>query len=175
VVWVTGCTRMCHGCISPELQPLGPSRPVETLATELADSVAVADGLTISGGEPFDQAEALCLLLDTLRETTEVEVLVYSGYTLEQLQSGTREQLELLERIDVLIDGPFLIGDPNTLQWRGSDNQRMQLLSTHARTTYAGTEAMLWPERRPLDIQVLSGGIVRVVGIPRRADLVFPK
>lgn len=82
-------------------------------------------GVTLSGGEPFSQAAEHAELAKLLRENG-YEVAVYSGYTFEHLQNGTPEQQLLLENIDILVDGPFLL-EQRTLdaRFRGSKNQRV--------------------------------------------------
>ena len=82
-------------------------------------------GVTLSGGEPFSQAAEHAELAKLLRENG-YEVAVYSGYTFEQLQNGTPEQKLLLENVDILVDGPFLL-EQRTLdaRFRGSRNQRV--------------------------------------------------
>ena len=82
-------------------------------------------GVTFSGGEPFAQAEGFAKLGRLLKQAG-YEVASYSGYTFEQLLSGTPAQRELLETIDVLIDGPFLQAEKSLeLSFRGSRNQRI--------------------------------------------------
>ncbi len=82
-------------------------------------------GVTLSGGEPFSQAAEHAELAKLLRENG-YEVAAYSGYTFEQLQNGTPEQKLLLENVDILVDGPFLL-EQRTLdaRFRGSRNQRV--------------------------------------------------
>ena len=82
-------------------------------------------GVTLSGGEPFSQAAEHAELAKLLRENG-YEVAVYSGYTFEQLQNGTPGQKLLLENVDILVDGPFLL-EQRTLdaRFRGSRNQRV--------------------------------------------------
>ena len=85
-------------------------------------------GVTFSGGEPFCQPEALCTLARRLRPYIK-DLVVYSGYTLEQLEemAGQRPAVgELLALCDVLIDGPYIEAQRDlTLQYRGSANQRV--------------------------------------------------
>ena len=82
-------------------------------------------GVTLSGGEPFSQPAELAELAKLLRAEG-YEVAAYTGYTFEQLMQGSAEQRLLLENIDVLVDGPFLI-EERTLEarFRGSRNQRV--------------------------------------------------
>ena len=131
VLWVAGCPRDCPGCISPEMQPAdaGEELPIATLAGRLERIAAPLDGLTISGGEPFDQAQALAELLDRLRASRpEWNVLVYTGYLIEKLRADLVRR-ELLERIDILADGPYRQEIPRTHPLTGSGNQRVHYLT----------------------------------------------
>lgn len=77
------------------------------------------------GGEPFSQAKPFSLLAQNLKREG-YEIASYTGYTIEQLLSGTNEQKELLENLDILIDGPFVLGLKTMNKiFRGSSNQRI--------------------------------------------------
>ena len=169
-MWVRGCGKRCAGCIAPELWLPGEPTPVARVADELLPLVAQADGLTISGGEPFDQAEALCALLEALRGVYDIETLIYTGYHYDELTAREGAVARLLNIIDILIDGPFERDHPNTLQWRGSDNQCVRLLSARAQR-YAEVIDQPMPAQRPLQVQMLSSSRFRLIGIPRRGDL----
>lgn len=126
VVWVQGCLRDCPGCATPEARPLtgGKERSIAGLAQDILATEGI-EGLTISGGEPFLQAEKLAALIDAVREKRDLGVIVYTGYLLEELQSGTVPGAQaLLERIDLIVDGPYVdaLNDDGAL--RGSSNQR---------------------------------------------------
>ena len=97
----------------------------EETILEIVASNPLCRGVTFSGGEPFAQAAGFARLA-TLLKKKGYEVASYSGYTLEELFSGTPEQQLLLQSIDVLIDGPFLL-EERTLEapFRGSRNQRI--------------------------------------------------
>ena len=82
-------------------------------------------GVTFSGGEPFAQAEAFAKLAELLK-LDGYEVASYTGFTFEQLLSGTPGQKALLSKLDVLIDGPFILAARSLeLSFRGSKNQRI--------------------------------------------------
>lgn len=125
-VWVQGCNRNCPGCMSVHSRDKknGYSMSVSALAMEI--KMAKPDGITISGGEPFLQAEALVELLHLLKTGMHCDlgVIVYTGYTIEELQQMPSAQL-LLEQVDLLIDGPYMqtLDDGGSL--RGSSNQRV--------------------------------------------------
>jgi anaerobic ribonucleoside-triphosphate reductase activating protein len=98
------------------------------LAQRLIDlqwSYRALEGVTILGGEPFDQSLALAEALHEARATG-LSTVVYSGHTYESLRETAGPAGALLDETDVLVDGPFLpdLHDP-ALIWRGSSNQRI--------------------------------------------------
>jgi anaerobic ribonucleoside-triphosphate reductase activating protein len=129
VVRFQGCPIRCPGCYVPETHSLtgGMSVSIASVAAELTgDRGAPRDGVTILGGEPFAQFEALLALLHQLKRAC-VHVVVYTGYTIEALQACSRPAMtEAMGLIDLLIDGPYVKGRADTAgQWRGSRNQRL--------------------------------------------------
>ncbi|MFB7470730.1 4Fe-4S single cluster domain-containing protein [Kitasatospora sp. NPDC056184] len=131
VLWVQGCPLRCRGCVAAETLPFtdGPGRPVAELVDWLAGLTGI-EGVTVSGGEPFAQAGALVALLDGLRRARpELSAMAYSGFRLETLRRGTPAQRGLLDRLDLLVDGPYVAPLHADLRWRGSSNQRLHWLS----------------------------------------------
>lgn len=86
-------------------------------------------GVTLTGGEPFDQAEALLAFVQRLNvDKPKLSVWAYSGYLFEELLQGIPSAAahDLLELTDVLVDGPFVEEQRSLeLRWRGSANQRL--------------------------------------------------
>ena len=125
-VFSQGCPHRCPGCHNPETGEFGCGSPVEEeRILEIDRSKPLCRGVTFSGGEPFAQAEGFTKLAELLK-TAGYEVASYSGYTFEQLLLGTPWQRRLLEKIDVLIDGPILLEQKSLeLSFRGSRNQRI--------------------------------------------------
>lgn len=125
--FVQGCPHHCPGCHNPDSHDPdgGREMAVEEVAAELLGN-PMTDGLTLSGGEPFAQA-ADCLRLAKIAHSHGLNVWSYTGWTFEHLRDvGTVEQKALLEELDVLIDGPFLLEQRTlALPWRGSRNQRV--------------------------------------------------
>ena len=125
-VFGQGCPHHCPGCHNPETWAFGCGTevPVETVV-EMVKANPLCRGVTFSGGEPFAQAGEFARL-GRLLKAAGYEVASYSGYTFEQLLQGTAEQRELLETVDVLIDGPFVQAERSLeLNFRGSRNQRI--------------------------------------------------
>lgn len=125
-VFCQGCPHHCEGCHNPETWEFGCGTPMEEEAIfEIVKSNPLCRGVTFSGGEPFAQAEGYAKLAKLLKAEG-YEVASYSGFTFEQLLHGTKGQRELLEAIDVLIDGPFIQAEKSLeISFRGSRNQRI--------------------------------------------------
>lgn len=125
-VFSQGCPHHCPGCHNPETWAFGCGTPMEEeTVVEIARSNPLCRGVTFSGGEPFAQAEGFARLAGLLKDAG-FEVASYTGYTFEQLLKGTPEQRRLLEAIDILIDGPFLLEKKSLeVPFRGSSNQRI--------------------------------------------------
>lgn len=123
-IWVQGCNRKCQGCVSPELQSYeGMQYDVAYLANVFLSLIAEnsLDGVTISGGEPFDQEEELLQLCSLL---TGVEIIVYSGYSTKELLKN-REEPIWNANIAVLITGPYMQELDDNLPLKGSSNQEI--------------------------------------------------
>lgn len=176
ILWVRGCPLACPGCMTPELWESGTiaiHRSVTEVAGQLAPLLKDLDGLTISGGEPTLQSAALTSLIRHLREQeglAELEVLSYSGYTWEELMERGDVVKTYLAELDILIDGRFEQDAGNDKQWRGSDNQRVHLLSERSQKYEVEAEGQM-PDMRPLQLQMLGAARYRLIGIPKRGDL----
>lgn len=128
VVFLQGCRIHCAGC---QNRHLWDAEGGYEMNVEDAVTLALERGLplTVSGGEPFDQAEALAtfLILYRIQEPNK-EIVVYTGYPYERLAKQAplcRPIADVLACADVLVDGPFIRAlDNDRLQWRGSSNQR---------------------------------------------------
>jgi anaerobic ribonucleoside-triphosphate reductase activating protein len=125
-VFCQGCPHRCPGCHNPDTWEFGCGTPMEeTTILEIIKENPLCRGVTFSGGEPFAQAEGFARL-GKLLKAAGYEVAAYTGYTFEQLLAGTQAQRELLETLDMLIDGPFLLEQKSLeLIFRGSCNQRI--------------------------------------------------
>lgn len=125
-IFSQGCPHHCKGCHNPEtwVFDCGTDLPVEAIV-DIVKSNPLCKGVTFSGGEPFAQAADFAKLAGLLKELG-YEVASYSGYTFEELLEGSEDQKELLESIDILIDGPFLLAEKSLeIAFRGSRNQRI--------------------------------------------------
>jgi len=127
------------------------------------------DGITISGGEPFDQFDALLAIVVQLRKKTEVDILLYTGYCIEDIP----EQLQQIKPyIDVLISDPFQRQTSQTLRLRGSDNQRLHCFTSQAKEKYAYYQQVVTTNDNVLDVMFDAEGVVWFAGIPKRDDFI---
>jgi len=168
-VWFQGCSIQCPGCISPDTWATG--QGVTSLASTL-DALAAwaeeADGLTVSGGEPFDQPQALAALITGWRALSDTDVLVFTGHAFAEVGPWLKRHPGL---IDALIAEPFQIGATQTRALRGSDNQTLHVLSDRG-ARFAAFERPAVPADRRLDVMFDADGGAWFAGIPARGDLV---
>lgn len=147
-VFTQGCPHGCPGCHNPDTHDPAGGREVSLEELEsLLDRNPLLTGLTLSGGDPFEQAEA-CAELAARARARGLNVWTYTGYTYEQLTGAAHPDWEaLLAQTDVLVDGPFVLSLKSYgARFRGSTNQRLVDVPASRR---AG-QAVLWTERDPL-------------------------
>ena len=113
VLWTQGCPHKCPGCHNPNTHDFngGTIKDTSELINELKDNMRFQDGLTLSGGDPFMQVEAVLEIAKYIQSIGK-NVWAYTGFTYEQLlkMSETNSKIiELFQNIDVLVDGKFVI------------------------------------------------------------------
>jgi anaerobic ribonucleoside-triphosphate reductase activating protein len=131
-LWVAGCSMRCHGCITPDLWNPDAGRlvSVERVLGRILALDPTLDGISISGGEPFDQAAALGYLLQELRTARpQWNTLVFSGYTFSALVRGGAAVDSLLTQADVLVAGPYDRRKPGVHPLAASANQTVHFLT----------------------------------------------
>ncbi|CAH1387715.1 4Fe-4S single cluster domain-containing protein [Candidatus Nitrotoga sp. M5] len=168
-IWFQGCSIRCTGCISADTWADDRGlTDVANLLAEISPWVAEADGVTITGGEPFNQQAALLEVLRGLNLRDDQDLLLFSGYAVERLS----ETLALASGlIDALISDPFDLSASQTLALRGSDNQRLHLLTDLGRVRFETYNRQLVDADRSLDVMFDDSGTVWLAGIPRRGDM----
>ncbi|NTF55021.1 radical SAM protein [Agrobacterium rhizogenes] len=167
-VWFQGCSIRCPGCISADTWAVGRDlTSVEAVIDAMDRWLPAAEGLTVSGGEPFDQPDALADLLTAFRRRSETDILVFSGYPVEKLTA----HLEMMDGlVDALISDPYLVDAPQTKALRGSDNQRLHLLTALGEARFTAYERAIQSGDKKFDLMMDADGTVWMAGIPTRGD-----
>lgn len=161
-IWLQGCTRRCPHCISPELQAEagGEWLTVEDLEQRFS-KVKEVDGLTISGGEPFDQPSGLRGIIEWFSSVYTDDILVFSGYTLQELHEKEDADIDyVLKSISVLVDGAYFIELNDGMGLRGSSNQVIHVWNNHKRYLNAETN------ERKMQGVLLNDQRLWMIGIP---------
>ncbi len=128
-IFTQGCHHNCPGCQNPQTHDFNGGRliDIEEIVSMLDDN-PLLDGVTFSGGDPMDQAEALIPLARIIKERG-LNLVIFTGYTYERLMelaAGRPGFMELLSYADILIDGPFIMAKKSLeIKFRGSSNQRI--------------------------------------------------
>lgn len=164
VIWVQGCHRRCFRCTSPELQIFDNGRTIDTdvLVDKICHTHNIS-GITISGGEPFEQSAALADLLIKLKALRPVlTVILFTGYRLDQLKN--EEYRKVLEHVDVLIDGEYIDALNDNKGLRGSSNQTIHFLTSRL----IQYKDILENADRTREIHVLAENELLTIGIANR-------
>lgn len=128
-IFVQGCPYHCEGCHNPDSQPFegGTVWTLDDVEKEFANNPLLS-GITLSGGEPAEQAEP-CAELARRAHQKGLNVWTYTGSTLEKLAERAKDDpalRQLLDETDVLVDGPFILAQCSLeLDFCGSKNQRL--------------------------------------------------
>lgn len=127
-IFVTGCTHKCHNCFNEEYQDFDFGDPWTQKETEEVIEDLKLDevkGLTILGGEPFQNEVDLLQVLRDIKKEVQKDIWIFSGYTYEEILKD-EDKKKLLEECDVLVDGRFVEALKDlSLRFRGSSNQRI--------------------------------------------------
>ena len=167
-LWLQGCSIRCPGCISLDTWESDVGIvPLPDLIARVSAMAAEADGLTISGGEPFDQPDVLSAVLHAWRSASRRSTLVFTGREFGEIAPWLADNDGL---VDAVITGPFRSEQPQTVALRGSDNQELHVL-TQLGTEMNAFERTLQPEDRRLDVMFDELGHAWFAGIPARGDL----
>lgn len=137
-IWTQGCQMHCTGCSNTETWDSKEGTNLKTfdIIKKIENNYRMhnIDGVTISGGEPFDQPEELHKLLVWLKLARfDLDVLVYTGKEMSEIKNS-----DILNYIDILIAGPFVEKKKNLdLLWRGSSNQEIHFLNDDIKSRMA--------------------------------------
>lgn len=176
-IWFQGCSIGCPGCVSRDTWAAPDPGDYVSVGDLVGRIDALTgdgasepiDGVTVTGGEPFEQPEALEELLPALREwldsrdAASADLLVYTGF--EEAEARRRGP-GAFARADAVIAGPFRAAEPGTVWW-GSGNQRLIARDDRTVDRY---EAGLRRARPGVQVSVEAGQVF-IIGIPPRRTL----
>lgn len=164
-LWLQGCNRRCKGCINPGGWDVHAGE--EFSVQEIFDLICSKEDLTgvsISGGEPFLQYEELCKLIFLIKEKTSLDIMLFSGYTLEQLEQKYGINFEQLKSfLDIFIDGEYVESLNTGSAYRGSDNQRIFFFTPKYQCL---SREFLESKKRDFSFEIKENGDVYFIGIP---------
>lgn len=175
-LWLQGCSIGCVGCCSRDTWEADASKYIDlSVLISWCKQISVDgfEGVTVSGGEPFEQPEALHELLSELRiwrteASLDFDILVYSGYSLSRLK---RSFVSILRLADVVVPGPYVASLPSEVGLTGSSNQRLYFCNTAVQRRYLQWQAdQSKMSARKVQIAIDEAG-VWFIGIPRAGDL----
>lgn len=153
-IWLQGCPFRCKGCCNPEYLSFSGGKEMSI------DSISFPpenEGITILGGEPFAQPDALLELSEKAKLNNQ-SVMIFSGYLYEELKEKYNN---ILSRIDILVDGKYEKDLPdNNRRWIGSTNQRIFFLSDR----YSLKD---FEKKNTLEIRLINNEIV-INGFPHK-------
>lgn len=140
-IYCAGCRHKCPGCHNPQSWDFSGGRE---MSTEELMRIIMADpyaNVTFSGGDPMYQAAGFAELARAIHRRTNKDIWCFTGFRFEDLFQ--HDQRELLEQLDVLVDGPYVasLRDPDLL-FRGSSNQRI----IDVQASLFASEVVLWQQ-----------------------------
>lgn len=160
IVWVQGCKRRCKGCIAKDSWALdgGELVEVDTIVQQILRQENI-EGITISGGEPFLQQDALCELISKVREHKDIGVIIYTGMKYNEI-----ENTALANSADLIIDGEYVEELNDNKSLRGSSNQNVLCQTDRYEnivSEYYGRNG------RKIEL-ILADGVTKMIGIPSK-------
>jgi anaerobic ribonucleoside-triphosphate reductase activating protein len=162
VIWVQGCSLRCVGCWNTTMWEfgIGASVNVEELMLQITNTRDI-EGVTILGGEPFDQYEDLLPLAKNIQNAG-LTLMIYTGYELAEIRA--KAQTEILAYTDILITGRYEQSKRNiNLQWIGSENQEIHFLT-------AVYKNYMLQNSNYVEVQIDEFGKIQLLGFPTLKD-----
>ncbi len=173
VIWVQGCTIGCPGCYNNFTHPHASNKlsSPEKIA-EWINSIDGIEGITFSGGEPFEQALAISSVIDIVNSKREnpLSVFIFTGFEFEALsRSNDHAVQKLLSMTDLLSSGPYIASlNQENLLWRGSSNQELIYLTKK----YSNADEERWLQNSPIEELVMTdNGIMQTGFRSKKGDL----
>jgi anaerobic ribonucleoside-triphosphate reductase activating protein len=165
-IWMQGCSIHCKGCINQSLWDKEKGKVVSVLSVyELINEICRDyDGITLTGGEPFDQYPQLMAFCMLIKRKTDLDILCYSGYDLSELENKFPDKA-FHQCIDYLIDGRYDERKLTDNSLKGSANQSIyNLLNGQAVKMEMKNSGKTWSMK-------CEGEMVYMAGVPRDKEM----
>ncbi len=128
VIWVQGCGLGCKGCFNPETHLTGIERVIVSNSVEAVLATPEIDGVTLTGGEPLEQPDAVASFAKSLRKSSDLSIVVLTGYTRQEIM-GNPKMLRAATACDVLVCGRYNQEQRVARGLRGSRNKQYWFLT----------------------------------------------
>lgn len=162
VIWYQGCLKNCRNCINQDGRKLeGGIFYSNNELLELIMNEKELTGVTLSGGEPFIQFDEVFRLIKVIKENTDLDIIIYTGYKLNDLIKKYGN--EFCEYIDILIDGEYIEELDHGEELRGSSNQKIHFLSNKYKKAVLKLEES---QKREIQFDILGNNELFMIGIP---------
>ena len=162
VIWYQGCLKNCRNCINQDGRKLeGGIFYSNNELLELIMNEKELTGVTLSGGEPFIQVDEVFILIKVIKENTDLDIIIYTGYKLNDLIKKYGN--EFCEYIDILIDGEYIEELDHGEELRGSSNQKIHFLSNKYKKAVLKLEES---QKREIQFDILGNNELFMIGIP---------
>lgn len=170
-IWTQGCSIHCKGCMIPttwEFSTLNGYK-VEDLADKIISNKRI-EGLTILGGEPFDQSEALYKLVQRIKSNSNLSIMLFTGYTSKDLEETNPYFSKIIPLLDIFIEGPYIEEKTDfSREWVGSSNQEIHFITDR----YKHLEKIIYKDTNDhkIEIRLSKDGSVNINGMLPKEEL----
>jgi anaerobic ribonucleoside-triphosphate reductase activating protein len=164
--WVQGCDLGCKGCVNQTLWSNNGGRSMEVVDVFnwLLTLDVKLNGITLSGGEPFQQYESMIAFLHLVKEKTNLDVYCFTGYYLRELEVLFPDKL-FYRYMDFLVDGRYVAERHEDMNVKGSANQTLYQIESGVAVALEALPSQRW------SVQVSRDNQIYMSGIPRKNDL----
>ncbi len=166
-IWVQGCNLKCKGCVNKTLwnSKGGKTISVVDVFNWVASIQNDFDGITVSGGEPFQQYEQLISFLHLVKTKTNLTVYCFSGYYLNELEEKFPDKL-FLKYIDYLVDGRYIEEEHENTNVKGSENQSVFRIIDEVPVKQNKTSAS-----KKWSVNISNNNRIYMTGVPKKNEL----
>ena len=162
-IWMQGCSIHCSGCANQHMWPfnVGEKVQVECLVSDIVNTRSI-EGITLLGGEPLDQKEAVAQLVEAVKRQG-LSVILFTGYLYDDLKKSRDICVQrILRNIDLMIDGPFIENKLDfSRPWMGAEKQKYIFLTDK----YSEKDLVDIKAKSQYEVRIYPDGSVKINGM----------